>query len=178
MRCSLALLLLISLAGCPPVDTDKASRDSAPVLETKDFLPPQDKSAPPADHEVELDIMTKADTGDGPCVVPPTACPTGQAKVGMLCSPGQSPPSCKGKPDKGWGTGLYAVCLDNKPPLVWYKCKQEPCGALYFPNSDHRCDNYKGWSTVTQFGGKTYCVYKRTNSTYYNAREEIIKPCK
>jgi hypothetical protein len=90
-----------------------------------------------------------------PCVNPPTACPPGTTNVGMFNSPTGT----------GWGKGTYAACLENTTPV-----SQGFCSAQFFPNSDHKCDDYAGYSTVTNIGGKSYCVYGRVNSTYYRAR--------
>ena len=91
-----------------------------------------------------------------PCVTPPSACPPGKTKIGDFTSPTGA----------GWGKGTYAVCLEGTQ-----KVTQQWCSAAYFPQSDHKCDDYKGYSTVTPFGGKSYCVYNRTDSTYYKALE-------
>ncbi|HEX8151897.1 MAG TPA: hypothetical protein VF698_02170 [Thermoanaerobaculia bacterium] len=98
-------------------------------------------------------IVTATVACGAACVPPPSVCPAGKTKLGDFVSPG-------GK----WGTGTYAVCLEGPQTVTsaW-------CAAAYFPKADHKCDDYSGYSTETAFNGKKYCVYERTNSTYYKA---------
>lgn len=115
------------------------------------------------------------------CPLPPSVCPPGHVKLGDLLSPGGNTST------SGWGIGTYAVCLEDNTVLHWRKaCEPEPCGAYWAPRAGE-CDGYKGYSTVTSFGGKSYCVYNRTPTpqtsgsgpVYYHAREEVIDtaPC-
>lgn len=90
------------------------------------------------------------------CKLPPSTCPAGKTQVGTWTAPS----------GPGWGGGTWAVCLEStaKQTTQW-------CQAAYYPNSDHSCDDYKGWSSVVNLSGKKYCVYNRTNSQYYKAVE-------
>lgn len=90
------------------------------------------------------------------CVNPPSVCPTGHAQIGSFTSPGTP----------GWGKGTFAVCLEAPQTVT-----ASFCSAAFHPGADHKCDDYKGYSTITSFGGKNYCVYERTNSTYFKALE-------
>lgn len=101
-------------------------------------------------------VITATVGCDPQCVPPPSVCPAGKVKIGDFVSPTGA----------GWGKGTYAACLEGpqKVTLQW-------CSAAFYPGSDHKCDDYKGYSTVTPFGGKKYCLYNRTNSQYYKALE-------
>lgn len=90
------------------------------------------------------------------CVNPPSVCPAGHAQIGSFTSPGTP----------GWGKGAFAVCLEGSQMVT-----ASFCSAAFHPGADHKCDDYKGYSTITSFGGKNYCVYERTNSTYFKALE-------
>lgn len=96
-----------------------------------------------------------------PCVPPKSVCPNGKIKIGDFNSPAGA----------GWGKGTFSVCLEGPQ-----KVTSSWCSAQFFPNSDHKCDDYKGYSSIVKYGNKKYCVYQRTDSQYYKALEIDDKP--